>query len=61
MYMATVAAIRFNPQLKTFYQRLRQTGKPKLVALIAAMRKLLTTLNAMFKSNSLWSGALINA
>ena len=48
-------------QLKAFYQRLRDSGKPKLVALSAAMRKLLTTLDDMFQSNSLWSGTLINA
>jgi transposase len=49
LYMATVVAVRFNPMLRTFYQRLRQAGKPFKVAIIAAMRKLLVLLNARMR------------
>lgn len=49
LYMAAVAAIRFNPTLKPFYERLVLAGKPKKVALTAVMRKLLTHLNAMMR------------
>jgi len=50
LYMPTVVAIRYNPTIKAFYQRLVQNGKPKMVALIAAMRKLLTILNVMIQN-----------
>jgi len=49
LYMATVAATRYNPVIRTFYQRLCAAGKEKKVALTACMRKLLTILNAMLK------------
>lgn len=49
LYMATVAAIRCNPAIRAFYQRLVAAGKLKKVALIAAMRKLVTILNAMVR------------
>lgn len=55
LYMATLSAIRFNPVLKSTYDRLRQAGKPAKVALVACMRKLLTILNAMLKTNTLWT------
>jgi len=55
LYMATLAAVRFNPALKTFYLRLRSAGKPAKVALTAAMRKLLITLNAILKHRTPWS------
>jgi len=55
LYMATLAAVRCNPALKTFYLRLRSAGKPAKVALTAAMRKLLTVLNAMLKHHTHWS------
>lgn len=50
LYMAAVAAIRSNPTLKAFYERLVHAGKPKKVALTAVMRKLLTHLNAMMRN-----------
>lgn len=50
LYMAAVAAIRSNPTLKPFYERLVHAGKPKKVALTAVMRKLLTHLNAMMRN-----------
>ena len=54
LYMATLTAIRFNPVLVHFYQRLTAAGRPKKVALIAAMRKLLTILNAMLRDQRSW-------
>ena len=54
LYMATVAAVRFNPQLRTVYARLMAAGKAKKVALIACARKLLTILNAMMRTNTPW-------
>lgn len=55
LYMATVAAIRSNPVIQAFYQRLVESGKPHKVAITACMRKLLTILNAMLKNNTSWS------
>jgi transposase len=54
LYVATVAAVRCNPVLNPFYQRLRAGGKPAKVALVAAMRRLLLILNAMLKSHTTW-------
>jgi len=51
LYMATVAAIRCNPLIKPFYDRLRQNGKEFKVALTACMRKLLVIINSMIKKN----------
>lgn len=51
LYMASVAAIRCNDVLAAFYQRLVAAGKPKKVALIAVMRKLLTRLNATMRAH----------
>jgi transposase len=49
LYMSTLVAVRYNPVLKVFYERLRTAGKAAKVALTACMRKLLTILNAMVK------------
>jgi len=54
LYVATVAAVRCNPVLKPFYQRLRARGKLPKVALVAAMRRLLLMLNAMIKTHTTW-------
>jgi transposase len=54
LYMATLVATRHNPVIRDFYQRLLAKGKLKLVALVACMRKLLVTLNAMIRDNKLW-------
>ena len=54
LYMATLTATRYNPVIRRFYRRLCAVGKPKKVALIAAMRKLLTILNAMIKARKPW-------
>lgn len=52
--MGTLAAVRFNPVLKQFYERLRHKGKPAKVALTACMHKLLIILNAMVKNHTPW-------
>lgn len=54
LYMATLVATRHNPVIRDFYQRLLAKGKPKLVALVACMRKLVVILNAMLRDNKLW-------
>ncbi len=54
LYMPTVAAIRANAGIRAFYQRLRQAGKPPKVALVACMRKVLTILNAMVRTQTPW-------
>ena len=54
LYMPTLTAVRRNPVIKHFYQRLIAAGKPKKVALIACMRKLLTILNAILRDNRPW-------
>lgn len=58
LYMAAISAARFNPVFKAFYQRLLDAGKPKKVALVACMRKLLVTLNAMVRQNQAWRPSL---
>jgi transposase len=55
LYMATLAAIRCNPAIRGFHQRLRLAGKPPKVALTACMRKLLTILNALLRTQTPWS------
>jgi transposase len=55
LYMAAVVAARFNPVIRTFYQRLLAAGKPKKLALTACMRKLVLILNAMVKNNQPWN------
>jgi transposase len=54
LYSATVAAVRCNPVLRSFYQHLRALGKPAKVALVAAMHRLLLILNAMLKTKTVW-------
>lgn len=54
LYMATLAAIRFNPVLRNFAQRLGTTGKASKTIIVACMRKLLTLLNAMVRDNLTW-------
>src|SRR5262249_35800910 len=49
LYMSTLVAVRYNPVLKAFYERLRAAGKAAKVALTACMRRRLTILNAMLK------------
>jgi transposase len=54
LYMGALVAARYNPVLKAFFARLRAAGKPKMVALIAVARKLLTILNAILRDNRPW-------
>ena len=54
LYMPTVVAARHNPVIRAFYRRLRDNGKPRKVALIAAMHKLVIILNAMIKQQQAW-------
>ena len=54
LYMGAIVAARFNPVIRSFYQRLCAAGKAKKVALVACMRKLLVILNAMLKHRAPW-------
>ncbi len=54
LYMAAISAIRFNTKIKAFAERLKLTGKPAKVVIVACMRKLLTIMNAMLKNNACW-------
>jgi len=58
LYMSTLVATRHNPMIRTFYRRLVSAGKPAKVALVACMRKLLTTLNAMARTSTPWTEPL---
>jgi transposase len=51
LYMSTLVATRRNPSIALFYKRLTTAGKPKKVALVACMRKLLGVLNAVLRSS----------
>ena len=57
LYMATLAAVRHNPIIRAYYERLTGAGKKHKVALTACMRKLLTILNAMLKHQQPWTVA----
>ena len=59
LYMAGLSAVRHNPPLRAFYTRLRAAGKAVKVAQVAAMRKLLVTLNAMLRENRPWDPAVV--
>ncbi|MEW6533724.1 MAG: IS110 family transposase [Thermodesulfobacteriota bacterium] len=54
LYMGTVAAIRWNPLIRAFYQRLIGAGKQKKVAITACMRKFLIALNTMVRDRTMW-------
>jgi transposase len=58
LYMATISALRFNPVIRTTYQRMVAAGKPKKVAIVACMRKLLTILNAIVRDQTPWNPAI---
>ena len=55
LYMAATTAIRSNPVIRDFYQRLKSRGKPHKVAMVACMRKMLTILNAMVRQSTPWT------
>ena len=61
LYMPTWVAVRHNPAIRTFYQRLIAAGKPKKVALVACMRKLLIILNAIVRDRKPWDYSIQNA
>jgi len=61
LYMAALTASCRNPVIKTFYDRLIAAGKLPKVALVACMRKLLTTLNAMVRTHQPWNNSLHGA
>ncbi|GAA5535209.1 IS110 family transposase [Deinococcus aluminii] len=58
LYLAAMAARRYNAELKVVYERLVEAGRPRKVALVAIMRKLLVRLNAMVRSNTAWNAHL---
>ncbi|NJU29828.1 IS110 family transposase [Escherichia coli] len=55
--MAALVATQFNPAIKLFYQRLLAAGKPKKLALVACMRKLITILNTMLRKGEEWNAS----
>ena len=55
LYMATLSAIRCNPKIKAFYRHLKSKGKKGKVAMVACMRKLLITINAIVRDNRNWN------
>jgi transposase len=61
LYMAAISATRFNPAIRALYTRLRNAGKPPKVALVAAMRKLLTVANAILRDGRPWSADVARA
>ena len=58
LYMATLSAVRYNPVIGEYYRRLVKAGKPKMVAIVACMRKLLVTLNAMLRTRTRWQAQI---
>lgn len=54
LYMGTLSAMRYNPVIRRFAQRLKDAGKPNKVVIVAAMHKLLKLLNVMLKENLTW-------
>jgi transposase len=54
LYMATISAVRCNPAIKAFYERLRDSGKKAKIALVACMHKLIIILNTMLKNGTIW-------
>jgi transposase len=61
LYMATLTAVRYNDRVAAFYQRLVAAGKPKKVALVAAMHKLLTILHAIVRTGTPYQPASTSA
>jgi transposase len=57
LYMGALTATRWNLTIAAFYRRLCAAGKPHKVALVACMRKLLTILNAVARSQTAWRTA----
>jgi transposase len=57
LFMTALTAMKWNPLIKEFYERLLARGKVKKVAVIACMHKLLTIMNAMVRAQTLWRPA----
>jgi transposase len=57
LFLSAMVAIRYNPDIKRFYERLLQTGKHKKVALTACIRKIVTALNAMLRDDKPWQSS----
>ena len=57
LFVATMSAVRHNPTIRAFRQRLLAKGKPKMVVMVACMRKLLTILNAILRDRKPWQTA----
>lgn len=57
LYMAATSAIRFNPPMQAFFERLRASGKQHKVAMVAVMRKLITLANALLRADREWQPA----
>ncbi|MDA8248875.1 MAG: IS110 family transposase [Rhodospirillales bacterium] len=57
LYMATLSAVRWNPVIKQHYESLVERGRPKKVALVACMRRLLGILNAIIRTKTSWQKA----
>jgi transposase len=57
LYMAALSASRYNPALRAFSNRLAAAGKKSKVIIVAVMRKMIITLNAMFRDNTEWHPA----
>jgi transposase len=55
LYMGAIVAIRHNPIIKSFYERLVERGKPKKLAITACVHKMLVILNAMVRDHKPWS------
>ena len=55
--MAALTAVRCNPVLKSFYQKLIKAGEKAKVALVAVMRKFIVIINAMLRKNEAWNPA----
>ena len=55
LYMAALAAFRFNPVLKAFHRRLVGAGKKPKLAIVAVMRKMIVALNAMLRDGTQWA------
>ena len=59
LYMAALVGTRYNADLRAYYRRLVERGKPKKLALVACMRKLLLILNAMLRDRQPWRASVI--
>jgi transposase len=58
LFLSAMSAVRFNPHIKRFYERLVKSGKHRKVALTACIRKIVTALNAMLRDNVKWQSAM---